>query len=130
MTNPIKPEDLKVGDVVDVTFRRMKVALLDWTTDRPVFFEENGNGFWAHTRWLSTATITKSPEVIKPGDTVQIVTGGTGGGGPFVGSTYYAPITRKVTVLAISGDKAWVDYPAAPIYTLSNLTLISKGVKS
>lgn len=111
MTNSINPQDLKVGDVVDVTFRRMKIDRIgDDGLHLTTVNDELGYISW---KILSNATITKSPEVIEAGDVVQ-------------------SDEIEGVVLSIAKGHAMVETDNGSIWLklLSDLTLVSKGAKS
>jgi hypothetical protein len=120
MTQELKPEDLRVGDVVDVTFRRAVIVGGNKFPGDPcvtLHLRIGRISNWVHSDWVSNATITRSPDVIEARDMVRVK---NGRGGP-----------RRV--LHVHEDQAWIEQIGQgdyPVQAVRDLILVSKGVGS
>ena len=113
MTQELKPTDLKVGDVIDVSLHRLKVVATKNAFGYKTLSVQLPNMIDVFIGYLHSATITRSPEVIEAGDVVR------------------HKCWPEMTVEAVSGKWAWCNGPSGfNTYPLSDLTLVSKGAKS
>lgn len=117
MPTEVKIEDLRDGDTVDVLLKGVTVKLDLDDRNHPLGLKspKDDNRFeesWLSTNMLADAVITRHDPPIEAGDVVRV-----------------ADYVHAYSVIAVHRDIAWLDTPSLVqcLYSLSDLTLISKG---